>query len=520
MSYIDNNNIKQSNVLVIGAGGIGCELLKNLVMTGFKNITIVDLDKIEKSNLNRQFLYDKECIGKYKSEMARDTLMRLRKELCIKSYVGNIKDTSKFSYDFFKTFDVILNALDNIEARTYINKICQDLDLKLVNSGTEGYLGTVGCHIKNLTECYNCTDRTKKAKIPICSIRSKPEKIEHCIAWSKALFDLIFCNSSGDNLLSDYIIDEDYMITFNKLFNEELRKDIKEDIVTSYIDLSDYNKEFDYTNLNENIYKYDSIIFDLKDLIAILLYSCAQIKSFKYEGFDKENKDIVNFVFAAANLRAFNFNIQSISRFKAKEIAGNIIPAIASTNAIISAAQCIETIKIILKQNDNLRNLNLTNSRAIRSLSALGEKNSNCLICSTQTQCLNLELKLANFRLIDFINTFVVGHLLMNEFSINSNGRLLYEKNNDLDEEDIEDYEKISLRKLEEFNITKFSIRETKVVEIVLNNNSNLEGFEFNIIDYSKNINKDENLLGRKRKYSDNLEEVEPNKRQRTDADN
>jgi ubiquitin-like 1-activating enzyme E1 B len=508
----------ETNVLVVGAGGIGCELLKNLVMTGFKNITIVDLDKIEKSNLNRQFLYDKECIGKYKSEMARNALLRLRKNLNITAYVGNIKDTSRFNYAFFRSFDVILNALDNIEARTYINKVCQDLNLKLVNSGTEGFFGSVSCHIKNLTECYNCTYRSKKAKIPICSIRSKPEKIEHCIAWGKALFELMFCNTS-DNLLSDYTIDSDCNVTFNKLFNEDLKRDIKDDIPLTMIDVNDYNTVFDYNEFNQNIYKYDDKILPQVDLIAILKFATHCLGCAKYEGFDKENKDIVNFVLSASNLRAINFNIKAESRFKVKEIAGNIVPAIASTNAIIAAVQCIETLKLILGQNNLLRNANLQGGRVIRSLSSLGEKRKDCLICSTQTQCINVELNMGNYKLIDFIEKVIVAHFYMNEFSITSNGNLLYERGNDLDEEDITDYIKVASRGLVDLGIAKLTIRDSRTVEVAVKNNNEMNGLEFTIIDFSQEVEGDENLLGRKRQHSDDeIEEMNgPNKKQRTE---
>ena len=125
-SVFSSPSLSKTHILLVGAGGIGCELLKLLVISGYKNISVVDMDKIEKSNLNRQFLFDRTCIGKYKSEMAVESVKKARNDpsLNLKSYVGNIKDKILFPDNFFETFSLIVNALDNIDARYYINSIC------------------------------------------------------------------------------------------------------------------------------------------------------------------------------------------------------------------------------------------------------------------------------------------------------------------------------------------------------------------------------------------------------------
>lgn len=69
-------SITDSRLLVVGAGGIGCELLKNIVLTGFKDIEVIDLDTIDVSNLNRQFLFQKQHVGKSKSSVARESALR------------------------------------------------------------------------------------------------------------------------------------------------------------------------------------------------------------------------------------------------------------------------------------------------------------------------------------------------------------------------------------------------------------------------------------------------------------
>lgn len=80
--------VLHSRVLVVGAGGIGCELLKNLVLSGFLNLVVVDLDTIDLSNLNRQFLFQKQHISKSKAHVARETVLRFNPEAKIESHHG------------------------------------------------------------------------------------------------------------------------------------------------------------------------------------------------------------------------------------------------------------------------------------------------------------------------------------------------------------------------------------------------------------------------------------------------
>ncbi len=268
----DTNDILSSkNILLIGAGGIGCELLKSLVLIGLKKISIVDLDKVEKSNLNRQFLFDSNSIGKYKSIMARESIIKMtgKEDLEIDSYVGNIKDIEKFNFSFFQKFDLILNALDNIDARSYINRICVMKNIPLINSGTEGFLGSVFFFNGKKTECYDCKAKVKKKTIPVCSIRSKPEKIEHCIAWGKALLDLFITKDNDEtNPLSDLV-----GILENKYIGEKISQDFNnKEIIIEKKNINEFLEE--KSNFNKKLFKdiffrnisflFENIFFDGK----------------------------------------------------------------------------------------------------------------------------------------------------------------------------------------------------------------------------------------------------------------
>jgi ubiquitin-like 1-activating enzyme E1 B len=80
-------------VLLVGAGGIGCELLKNLVLTGFGEVCIIDLDTIDLSNLNRQFLFRQEHIKKPKALVAKEAAQKFNPNVKLIAYHANIKDT-------------------------------------------------------------------------------------------------------------------------------------------------------------------------------------------------------------------------------------------------------------------------------------------------------------------------------------------------------------------------------------------------------------------------------------------
>eukprot|EP01138_Halocafeteria_seosinensis_P005742 gb/GECG01005870.1/.p1 GENE.gb/GECG01005870.1/~~gb/GECG01005870.1/.p1 ORF type:complete len:155 (+),score=14.24 gb/GECG01005870.1/:1-465(+) len=115
--------VSESKILVIGAGGIGCELLKNLVLSGFQTIEVLDLDTIDVSNLNRQFLFRPEHVGRSKSEVARESALRFNPNVNLIAHHGNVKDQA-FGREFVKKFDLVINALDNVSARRHVNRMC------------------------------------------------------------------------------------------------------------------------------------------------------------------------------------------------------------------------------------------------------------------------------------------------------------------------------------------------------------------------------------------------------------
>ncbi|KAK1270543.1 SUMO-activating enzyme subunit 2 [Acorus gramineus] len=204
--------IEGAKVLMVGAGGIGCELLKTLALSGFRDIHIIDMDTIEVSNLNRQFLFRQSHVGQSKAKVAREAILKFRPNINITPYHANVKDPM-FNMEFFKEFNVVLNGLDNLDARRHVNRLCLAAEVPLVESGTTGFLGQVTVHVKGKTECYECQPKPTPKTYPVCTITSTPSKNQgklvvrfgrmgmstqdfvHCIVWAK---DLLFAKLFGD----------------------------------------------------------------------------------------------------------------------------------------------------------------------------------------------------------------------------------------------------------------------------------------------------------------------------------
>ena len=165
----ENLSLMQSHckVLVIGAGGLGCELLKNLALMGFKNIHVIDMDTIDVSNLNRQFLFRQSDVGRYKAEVAAEFINKRIPGTNVIAHKCPIQD---FGEDFYSQFQLIVCGLDSIVARRWINgmvmslldydddgNLVQSSLIPIIDGGTEGFKGNARIILPGITACIECT---------------------------------------------------------------------------------------------------------------------------------------------------------------------------------------------------------------------------------------------------------------------------------------------------------------------------------------------------------------------------
>lgn len=459
------NKIANLKQFLVGAGAIGCEMLKNWAMIGLGTgpegkIWVTDMDSIERSNLNRQFLFRADDVGKMKSDRAALAVQRMNPDL--EGHMITLKERvsadteSVFNEEFWHNLDGVTNALDNVEARTYVDRRCVFFQKPLLESGTLGTKGNTQVVLPHLTESYSSSQDPPEKEFPMCTIRSFPNKIDHTIAWSKEyMFEKLFVKApqtvnlyltqpqfiesslkQGGNhketleTIRNYLTTErprtfeDCIAWARQLFESEFSNKIQQllynfpkdsetssgtpfwsgpkrapdalkfdsnnpshfGFIVAAANLHAFNYNIKSPGTDKSIYlrELENVIvpdftpdsnvkiqaddkepveaessFDDNDEIKKLadgLPSPSSLSGFQLVPVDFEKDDDSNhhidFITACSNLRAENYKIEPADRHKTKFIAGKIIPAIATTTALVTGLVVLELYKIIDGKDD------------------------------------------------------------------------------------------------------------------------------------------------------------------------
>jgi len=318
-------------VLVVGAGGLGCEILKNLALSGFKDIEVIDLDIIDLSNLNRQFLFRKKDIGQPKSKCAAEFVMKRVPGCVIRWYQ---KPLQEFGEAFYSKFNVVIAGLDNVEARRWLNAMLCDLVstdddgnidpesiIPFIDGGTEGFLGQCRLFVPMMSSCFECSvgTMTPPKVFQSCTIASIPRRPEHCIAYA------------------------------HKMLWPRLKS-----LKTA--------SEYDMVSVDDK---------NTPDPNGVKL--------------DKDDVEHMSWIFNRAVERAKKFNIEGVTYNLTMQVVKNIIPAIASTNALISALCVSEALKVLTWCSFGLNNYFMYMGQdGIYSRTWDYKKNPQCPVCGSE----------------------------------------------------------------------------------------------------------------------------------------
>ena len=254
--------LKNVNIFLVGSGALGCEYLKLFHMLNISSnkskegkITVTDMDTIELSNLNRQFLFRTEDIGKMKSSVAAEKMHTFNKDIkiyCLDKQVGE-ETEDYFNTNFWKKQDIIINALDNVKARQYIDSKCVFYKKPLFETGTLGVKANVQVIIPHQTCSYTDIIDPPEKEIPVCTLKNFPFKIEHCIQWSLEIFNTYFNEFIVD--IKQYSLGKTNFKTYlAKIDNENIKNSRLKNLFNLILALKNNTMNTYITNVFSNLF--------------------------------------------------------------------------------------------------------------------------------------------------------------------------------------------------------------------------------------------------------------------------
>ncbi|XP_030743465.1 ubiquitin-like modifier-activating enzyme 7 [Echinops telfairi] len=441
--------LSHQHYLLVGAGAIGCELLKSFALMGLGasgsgSITVADMDHIERSNLSRQFLFRPEDIGSPKAQVAAEAASRLNPGLHVTPFTHPLDRTTEHIYgdSFFSRVDGVAAALDSFQARRYVAARCTHYLKPMLEAGTLGTMGSTSVSVPHVTEVYKAPTASQDAGNPVCTVRFFPSNVEHTLEWARNEFEGLFRLSAevinrhqqAPTSLAD--TEEMQMLTllqpvrgvlrerprtwhdcvmwarghWQLCFHDSIRQLLKcfppEKVLENGTPFWSGPKqcpqplEFDanqdmhllYVLAAANLYAHvhglcgskdqtalrellklplpgpqhlaptwrasdpesaqASTTFDteqlkeLQETLEVWSLGHEPLKPLLFEKDDDSNFHM-DFVTAAASLRAQNYGIPPANRAQSKQIVGKIIPAIATTTAAVAGLMGLELYKVV-----------------------------------------------------------------------------------------------------------------------------------------------------------------------------
>ncbi|CAM6094398.1 unnamed protein product [Calypogeia fissa] len=208
--------------LVVGAGGLGSELLKNLVMMGVGcslsgNITVTDMDRVSKPNLVDQLLYQLEDVDRPKTPTAARALRNINPAAQIHAFQDKFDTETEHIFDstFFQSISGVFSAVDTTQSRLYIDSRCVLHRKPMIDGGKHGTKGSVQVFVPFKSEMYaSSRDPPEHKDVPICTLKNFPYTPEHTLQWAVETFEFIFKKRPLD--VNAYLSSRDFQDSIRK----------------------------------------------------------------------------------------------------------------------------------------------------------------------------------------------------------------------------------------------------------------------------------------------------------------
>jgi ubiquitin-activating enzyme E1 len=324
------SELANSSWFIPGSGAIGCELLKNLAFIGIAinkgTIYLTDPDNIEKSNLNRQFLFRSHHIGKPKSLMATESIRLMKPSFNVVGLTQKVcNDNQIFVDKYMSQVSGVINALDNIEARRYMDQECFNKLIPLFESGTTGTKGNTQVVIPYLTETYsNSSDPPQEKSFPICTIKNFPNEITHTIHWAMDYFEIF--NRAPKNInkwiKDNSVFDNGVSVENNQgkedVFNFLIKFNIKSFIDCVHCAIIMFYEKYKH-QIEQLLITYPE---DYKTEDSNFFWSNGKRRPKPFDKFDSNNSYHLDYIEATSRLIAQVYQLdEQIDRIEIKSIA-------------------------------------------------------------------------------------------------------------------------------------------------------------------------------------------------------
>lgn len=341
--------------------------------------------------------------------------------------------------------------------------MCLAADVPLIESGTTGFNGQVQPIRKGVTQCYDCTHKETPKTFPVCTIRSTPSQPIHCIVWAKSyLFNELFGISEDAASDVDQTEDADNQKEIENLRHEaaalkqirdsmstdEFPKKVFEKVYTQDIERLcsmtemwksrrppkplGYDEQLKQaTTVPPTMSEQDQKVWTVAENFAVFSSSLQRLssrlaKTKEALTFDKDDKDTLDFVASAANLRSIIFGIEAKSEFDIKQMAGNIIPAIATTNATTAALCVLQAFKVMQGQMDKAKMVFLAKSvDRVIDREDLHAPNPECAVCGNMQA--QLDVDISAYTMAQLVAVLKTEHSYTDEISIGIDAGLIYD---------------------------------------------------------------------------------------------